>query len=453
MKSSVWGDKEKEYGHIKPYLQELTRLNPGSSFFYETDAKGHFVRCGFTPPFAATFLNNAIPAMITDMAHLRNQKFPGQLSQMVGQDGNHNILPLTWGLHSGEDEAEWSAVFDCNRNGLDMQGYSEVQNLFLLGDADKGMAAAGAQCFPDSLRFRCTKHMATNLAQKPLKAPQEIRYFYTCAAMGYTQADWDRHMQLIEAARPDVYAYILAADPSTFARSRTPIHRFDLHTNGDAESMNAKFVDERALPRYQILQEIELAVMQTIQAKKCEAEARLAKMDAERMHFSVTPWAETRIKESLQYARTGYEVAAAEEEDYFVVYTLSDKRTRWLVNLSQKHCTCGRFTELQIPCVHALAVLTHKDCAPHTAWSLCNDVYKTENWAQCYSKTLTPVNVSELVALENCLPPVPKKQRGRPKSIKRKLGADERPEPRHRPVPAQRADMNVVDDSAVQIEI
>ena len=80
--------------------------------------------------------------MITDMAHLRNQKFPGQLSQMVGQDGNHNILPLTWGLHSGEDEAEWSAVFDCNRNGLDMQGYSEVQNLFLLGDAAKGMAAA-----------------------------------------------------------------------------------------------------------------------------------------------------------------------------------------------------------------------------------------------------------------------------------------------------------------------
>ena len=55
-------------------------------------------------------------------------------------------------------------------------------------------------------------------------------------------------MQLIQAARADVYAYIMAADPYTFQRSKTPIHHFDLHTNGDAEYMNAKFVDERALP-------------------------------------------------------------------------------------------------------------------------------------------------------------------------------------------------------------
>ena len=69
--------------------------------------------------------------MIIDIAHLRNQKFPDQLSQMVGQDGNHNSLPLTWGLNSGEDEAEWNAVIDCNRTGLATQRYTEVQNLFL----------------------------------------------------------------------------------------------------------------------------------------------------------------------------------------------------------------------------------------------------------------------------------------------------------------------------------
>ena len=60
--------------------------------------------------------------------------------------------------------------------------------------------------------------------------------------------------------------------------------------------MNAKFADERALPRYQILQEIELAVMQTIQAKKYEVKACLAKVDEEHMPFSVTRWVEMRVK-------------------------------------------------------------------------------------------------------------------------------------------------------------
>ena len=53
---------------------------------------------------------------------------------------------------------------------------------------------------------------------------------------------------------------------------------------------------------------IDRVVMQTIQAKKCEAEARLAKVVEEHMHFSVTPLAEMHVKESLQDTKTGYEV-------------------------------------------------------------------------------------------------------------------------------------------------
>ena len=194
------------------------------------------------------------------MAYLRNQKYAGQLSLMVGQDGNHNILPLTWGIHSAEDEVEWTAVKTCNRLGLETQEYSDLDKLFFLSDADKGMAAAGGTCFPTSLKFRCTKHMAKNLAQAPLKTPQEVRYFYTCACMGYMETDWNTHMELIRAARPDVHEYVLQADPSTFARSQTPIARFDLHTYGIAESMNLKFADERALPRFTIFQQIEVQV-------------------------------------------------------------------------------------------------------------------------------------------------------------------------------------------------
>ena len=73
----------------------------------------------------------------------------------------------------------------------------------------------------------------------------------------------------------------------------------------------------------------------------------------------------------------------------------------------------------------ALSVLTHVPNLPHTAWSLCHDVYKTETWAKCYARTLNPVDISKLVPLEGVKPPLYKTQRGRQKGSKRIWGVDE----------------------------
>ena len=53
---------------------ELTRLNPGYHYLYDQDIEGHFMRCGFTVPFAAKFLTLAMPALIHNMAHLKQTK-------------------------------------------------------------------------------------------------------------------------------------------------------------------------------------------------------------------------------------------------------------------------------------------------------------------------------------------------------------------------------------------
>ena len=148
--------------------------------------------------------------------------------------------------------------------------------------------------------------------------------------------------------------------------------------------------------------------------------------------LSLTLWAEEQIKHSLKFAKTGYEVAAGESDQSYAVYTLSDRGTRWLVNLSTRHCSCGRFSEIQIPCVHALAVLAHQPNLPYT------------NWAKCCSTTLNPVDILILVPLPNIKPLVPKKQRGRPKGSKRILGADERMDRQQRPrnAPSEGVDGN-----------
>ena len=61
------------------------------------------------------------------------------------------------------------------------------------------------------------------------------------------------------------------------------LSRFDLTTQSDAESINAKFVKERSLPRFDILQQIEISIMETIQDRRQLAAERLAKVTPDTM--------------------------------------------------------------------------------------------------------------------------------------------------------------------------
>ena len=106
--------------------------------------------------------------------------------------------------------------------------------------------------------------------------------------MAYMAFEYANHMDCIRTHRPDVHEAIIQADPTNFARTQVGISRFDLTTQSDAESINAKYVKERSLPRFDILQQIELSIMQTIQDRREQALARLAKVTPDTMQFSVT---------------------------------------------------------------------------------------------------------------------------------------------------------------------
>ena len=87
-------------------------------------------------------------------------------------------------------------------------------------------------------------------------------------------------MDLIRTHRPDMHEAIVQADPANFAQTQVGWFRFDLTTQSEAESINAEFVKERSLPRFDILQQIaiELSIMETTQERRRLAAERLAKV-------------------------------------------------------------------------------------------------------------------------------------------------------------------------------
>ena len=74
-------------------------------------------------------------------------------------------------------------------------------------------------------------------------------------------------MNLILQTRPDVDDAVLRADSLKFACTKVGCCCFDLITQSDAESIHSRYVKERSLTMFDILQQIELAVMKTIQVE------------------------------------------------------------------------------------------------------------------------------------------------------------------------------------------
>jgi hypothetical protein len=85
-KERVYGNEKAEYNLMKPYFDEMKAVNAGTIAEVVLDAvTNHFVRCYTIPNYGCKFLQNAIPVICQDMAHL-GTKVPG--NACLGCSGN-----------------------------------------------------------------------------------------------------------------------------------------------------------------------------------------------------------------------------------------------------------------------------------------------------------------------------------------------------------------------------
>ena len=101
------------------------------------------------------------------------------------------------------------------------------------------------------------------------------------------------------------------------------------------------------------------------------------------------------------------------------MYTVLDGITQFTVCLHQRTCTCGRFQLDELPCPHALAVLTIK----HTGYEkYCSAYYTRKNLLLTYQFQMDPLpnestwNTPTHVLEDVVLPPHGKRPPGRPKN-------------------------------------
>ncbi|GMN61855.1 hypothetical protein TIFTF001_030932 [Ficus carica] len=210
--------------------------------------------------------------------------------------------------------------------------------------------------YPDAAFGICVQHLAANskTRYKDFKGP--LKTYFDGASRSYLLSEFHRHMKSIRGLNPDMHRYLVEADPT-----KALLQRWFVERREEALKITSKV------------------------APKAEKLIRT--------HFSIG------LKETFEYAVT------------------SNTGQIWIVDMSERTCTCRRFQIDQILCPHAMIVCNHRRIDPY---NYCSNYYTKDYLYACYAHVVHPIgraegwDVSEEVSLQIVNPPTTKCGPGRP---------------------------------------
>ena len=173
--------------------------------------------------------------------------------------------------------------------------------------------------------------------------------------------------------------------------------RFGHDTNNITESVNFQWADIRKLPPLQMMDSIYTWLMNKVYERHHRNQRSTAIADVPLSKFN------DRLLSSRKYR-----VSPSGNGMYQV--QIPDSEKKFIVNLKEYTCNCTFFQEYVSPCTHAIAASRYEAEDPYKLFA---EEYTVPIYRKMYMHFLRPFNIENLSAA-NVLPPVFKKQHGRP---------------------------------------
>jgi len=210
----------------------------------------------------------------------------------------------------------------------------------------------------------------------------------------------------------DAKNYVNAIEHKLWAAYAFEYPRFGHDTNNITESVNAQWVDIRKLPPLQMMDAIYTLLMKTVYERHHRNQRSTELVDVLLLKFN----------ERLINSRR-YQVFASGNGIYQV--QIPDSRKKHIVNLKEHTCNCMLFEEYQSLCTHAIIACQYESEDPYKLFA---EEYTLLVYRKTYSHFLWPLSIENLESASGVLPPVFKKQRGRPTTKRIRKGARKRKE-------------------------
>jgi len=183
--------------------------------------------------------------------------------------------------------------------------------------------------------------------------------------------------------------------------------RYSYDTNNITESVNFQLADIRKLLPLQMMDEIYTWIMQKVYERHHRNQCSTEIADVPLSKFK------DRLANSQRYR-----VVQSRNRVYQV--QIPDSRTKCIVNLKEQTCECTWFEEYSSLCTHAIAACRFE---AEDLYKLFDKRYSTSVYRDTYSYFVQPISIENLQSQDGILPPVFKKQRGRPATKQIRKGA------------------------------
>ncbi|CAA7018917.1 unnamed protein product [Microthlaspi erraticum] len=375
----------------KPPRFGIKEANPGSVTDLVRDPDDRFKYCFLSFGASIAGFQYLRRVIVVDGTHLTGT-YGGVLLVAAGQDGNFQIFPLAFAIVDAEDSESWEWFFNKLRDC-----FMQHPPMVIVSDRAKAIARACEIVFPWALRGICYYHLLGNII-KDFHA-KEIMYMVKGAAYAHTVPEYNRYMDLIRAAKPELATYLEEADPKLWSRVHFPGDRYNIKTSNIAESINSAVKKAKGYPIPKLLEFIreKLGIWFT-------------KRGEDAMSLTTT---HSRRVEYILAVRSHYAASmTAERIDTWCYHVKGGKRD-CNVDLFRRTCSCGVYDVEKIPCTHVIAaaaaanvLMSHYVCDCHS--KLC--LYST------YAHPIYPKAGSDShVKKQPCLIPVEKVPPGRKK--------------------------------------
>ncbi|CAA7061998.1 unnamed protein product [Microthlaspi erraticum] len=270
--------------------------------------------------------------------------------------------------------------------------------MVIVSDRALSIENACVNVLPWVTRGICYYHLQQNIIKT--YGGKELMYLVKGAAYAHTLAEYNRCMDSLRAAHPELAAYMELADPKLWSRVHFPGDRYNIKTSNIAESINSAIKKAKGFPIPSLLQFIREMLGRWFYKRREDALSLQ------------TPY--SKGVEYILAIREHYAQSMDVQRIDATSFHVASGRSHYVVDLEQGKCECGVFQVEKMPCTHVLAALA--SAGVHVSHHTC-DTYSQECLYATYAHPIYPEEEidNHKKKSERCRPPKPKDGPGRKK--------------------------------------
>ncbi|GMN54564.1 hypothetical protein TIFTF001_023684 [Ficus carica] len=170
-----------------------------------------------------------------------------------------------------------------------------------------------------------------------------LKTYFDGASRSYLVSEHQRLMESIRNCNPDMHRYLVQTDPTKWSRAYFNGRRYAIMTTNITESLNSVDRKVRLMPVGFLVEWLRELIQRWLVERREEALKKTLKL---------APKAEKLIHTNFSFGLT---VMPRPADQFEYAITKNDAQT-WIIDMSERTCTCRRFQVDLIPCPHAMAV-------------------------------------------------------------------------------------------------